>query len=133
MEWVNRVQSIVFSRVKKETIEKLETKYPDINFTTSEKSMTTPRFPTIVIKQIDSLERGQDLNGNLINAGLFSFQIDVVDNKTQSRANEIMYEVLNGMKKMRFTIVTMPISSITDGVYRSTARCRRLIGSGDIL
>ena len=132
MEWVLNLQSIIFSRVKNETTESLKKKYPEIRFTTSEKSETTPRFPNELIKQIGSVEQGQTLDGTTVNGGLFTFQIDVYDNQSQNRARQVMGEIVRIMKTMRFSIVAMPEFESSD-THRCTARFRRVIGASDIL
>lgn len=132
MEWVLNLQSIIFSRVKNETTESLKKKYPEIRFTTSEKSETTPRFPNVLIKQIGSVEQGQTLDGTTVNGGLFTFQIDVYDNQSQNRARQVMGEIVRIMKSMRFSIVAMPEFESSD-THRCTARFRRVIGASDIL
>ena len=78
-------------------------------------------------------EVGADLEGREINAGTFTFQIDVYDNRSQNRAKEVMSEVVRIMKGMRFFINSMPEFSSSNGIHRCTMRARRVIGSGDIL
>ena len=135
-DWIMLVPSLVFSRIKTDFSEKLKTEYgmTEKHFSTVNKSSTDPTFPFVYIHSLPASEQGGDLEGTTINAGLFSFQVDVYDNQSQSRARTVMREVVRIMKSMRFQVNAMPeFERSNDGVYRSTARFRRLIGSGDVL
>lgn len=126
------IDDIVFTRIKQGVSKKLKTKYPDITFTTNNREIKDAKFPCVYAHLLGSPERGQDLEGNSINAGYFTFQIEVYDNKTQKRSKEVMESVLMVMKSMRFEINFPEIQNVDD-VYRSVARCSRIIGSGDVL
>lgn len=127
--WTSEIQSRVFSRVKNKGTKALKASYPNIYFTTSDKVQTNPKFPTIYLHEVGSVEQGQDLDNTSINAVLFTIQIDVTDNESQNRVNEVMGEIVSIMKSMRFSVVTMPEFQNTDSIYRSTARFRRMIGN----
>ena len=127
------IETIVFSRVKAILTSKLKTKYPDISFTTSDKVKDKPKFPNVYIHMLGSQETGEDLENNTINGVLATFQIETTDNETQTRAKEVMDEVIKVMKSMRFSIISMPEFQNTDTAYRRVARCRRIIGNLDTL
>lgn len=134
IDWIMLVPSIVFSRIKSEFSTELQTEYgmSDTNFSTTDSSNKKAVFPFVFVKAMGSMEQGQTLDGENINAGLFTFQVDVYDNKTQYRARKVMGEVVRIMKSMRFEIVSMPEFESTD-VHRSTTRFRRIIGANDKL
>lgn len=135
-DWIMLVPSLVFSRVKADFSEKLKTQYgmTGTHFSTVNKSNTEPLFPFVYIHQLPTTEQGADLEGTTINAGLFAFQVDVYDSQSQARARTVMGEVVRIMKSMRFQVTSMPeFERSADGTYRSTARFRRMIGSGDVL
>lgn len=127
------LEGIVLTRVKSEFSDKIKKKYPDLTFTTTQKSDQIPKFPTVYIHLLPSPERGQDLSGNSINGIYANFQIEVSDNQNNSRAREVMNEVVRIMKTMRFSINEMPYSDYRDNTYYSLVRARRMIGSNDIL
>lgn len=131
--WTSDISSIVFTRIKAEGNKALKTKYPNIDFTASDRSRADPQFPTVLVREIGSIERGQDLEGSFINAVLCTFQIDVSDNVNQNRAKDVMNEIVKIMKTMRFTATAMPEFQNTDSTFRCVARFRRMIGAGDIL
>lgn len=134
-DWTDRISSVVFTRIKNEFSSSLKEKYKmtSSNFSTVGSSDTQAVFPFVYIQLFPSAEQGQDIEGNTINAGLFTFQIEVTDNQTQSRAKDVMSEVKRIMKSMRFTVQTTPTLEDTKDTHRAIMRCNRRIGSNDIL
>ena len=134
-DWTDRISSVVFTRIKNEFSSTLKTKYKmtSSNFSTVGSSDTPAVFPFVYIQLLPSAEQGQDIEGNTINAGLFTFQIEVTDNQTQARAKDVMSEVKRIMKSMRFTIQPTPEFKDTKDTHRAIMRCNRIIGSCDIL
>ena len=134
-DWTDRISSMVFTRIKNEFSSSLKTKYKmtSSNFSTVGSSDTPAVFPFVYIQLLPSTEQGQDIEGNTINAGLFTFQIEVTDNQTQSRAKDVMSEVKRIMKSMRFTVQPTPDIQDTKDTHRAIMRCNRRIGSDDIL
>lgn len=127
------VESKVYSRIKYGFSEEIKKQYPDLNFTTNNRALVDPKFPCVYIHLASCAEVGQDLDNTSINGGDYMFQIDVYDNKSQSRADTIMDEIVRIMKSMRFNIPEMPTFDNTQSEYRAVARFERIIGSGDIL
>ena len=134
-DWTDRISSVVFTRIKNEFSSTLKTKYKmtNSNFSTVGSSDTPAVFPFVYIQLLPSAEAGQDIEGNTINAGLFTFQIEVTDNQTQARAKDVMSEVKRIMKSMRFTVQPTPDIQDTKDTHRAIMRCNRRIGSDDIL
>lgn len=126
------VEDIVFTKIKNSVFNRMKSKYPKLNFTTDNRIRKDPEFPTVYVHLLGSPERGQDLEGKTINAGYFTFQIEVMDNQSQKRAKEVMESIIYVMKEMRFNI-DFPEIQNTNDYYRCIARCSRIIGSGDIL
>ena len=134
-DWTDRISSVVFTRIKNEFSSSLKTKYKmtDSNFSTVGSSNTPAVFPFVYIQLLPSTEQGQDIEGNEINAGLFTFQIEVTDNQKQTRAKDVMSEVKRIMKSMRFSVQPTPTLEDTKDTHRAIMRCNRRIGSDDIL
>lgn len=134
-DWTDRISSVVFTRIKNEFSSTIKKNYKmkDENFSTVGSSDTPAVFPFVYIQLLPSVEQGQDIEGNTINAGLFTFQIEVTDNQTQERAKEVMSEVKRIMKSMRFTVQCTPTLEDTKDTHRAIMRCNRIIGSCDIL
>lgn len=130
---LDSIESQIFSLIKAKFPDRVKKKYPDLNFTTSDKSATKPKFPTVYIHLMEPAEAGETLDGLSINAVTATFQIDVSDNQSQARADEVAREILHVMKTMRFKAITLPFHNNAGDVYRTTARYRRLIGAGDII
>ena len=134
-DWTDRISSVVFTRIKNEFSSTIKKNYKmkDENFSTVGSSDTPAVFPFVYIQLLPSTEQGQDIEGNTINAGLFTFQIEVTDNQTQARAKDVMSEVKRIMKSMRFTVQCTPTLEDTKDTHRAIMRCNRIIGSCDIL
>ena len=134
-DWTDRISSVVFTRIKNEFSSTLTTKYKmtSSNFSTVGSSDTPAVFPFVYIQLLPSTEQGQDIEGNTINAGLFTFQIEVTDNQSQTRAKDVMSEIKRIMKSMRFTVQPTPDIQDTKDTHRAIMRCNRIIGSDDIL
>ena len=134
-DWTDRISSVVFTRIKNEFSSTLKTKYKmtSSNFSTVGSRDTPAVFPFVYIQLLPSVEQGQDIEGNTINAGLFTFQIEVTDNQTQERAKDVMSEVKRIMKSMRFTVQPTPALEDTKDTHRAIMRCNRIIGFNDIL
>lgn len=134
-DWTDRISSMVFTRIKNEFSSSLKTKYKmtNSNFSTVGSSDTPAVFPFVYIQLLPSAEQGKDIEGNEINAGLFTFQIEVTDNQSQTRAKDVMSEVKRIMKSMRFTVQPTPTLEDTKDTHRAIMRCNRIIGSDDIL
>ena len=134
-DWTDRISSVVFTRIKNEFSSSLKTKYKmtSSNFSTVGSSDTPAVFPFVYIQLLPSTEQGQDLDGNEINAGLFTFQIEVTDNQSQTRAKDVMSEIKRIMKSMRFTVQPTPGIQDTKDTHRAIMRCNRRIGSDAIL
>lgn len=134
-DWIMRILSMVFTRIKSQFSGKIKTKLKmtDSNFSSTDSQNKKAVFPFVYINLLPAVEQGMDLEGTDINGGLFTFQIDVYDNQTQARAREVMGEVVRIMKTMRFEITAMPSFDSTDDTERMTARFQRSIDWNDIL
>ena len=134
-DWTDRISSVVFSRIKNEFSSTIKKNYKmkDENFSTVGSSDTPAVFPFVYIQILPGAEQGQDLDGTSVNAGLFTFQIEVTDNQTQARAKDVMSEVKRIMKSMRFEVQPTPKFEDTKDTHRATIRCSRVIGAGDKL
>lgn len=132
--WTKYIKSIVFTRIKTDGTTKLKEQFPNIYFTTSDKAQTNPKFPTVYLKKLQSAEKGRTLDGTTVNGALASFQIDVIDNKSDTNAENVADVVADIMKTMRFEMVGDPFpNSQSTGEYRCTSRWQRTIADKDIL
>lgn len=131
--WTSDIESMVFTRIKAKGNKALKSKYPNIYFTTSDKAQTNPKFPTVYLHEVGSIEQGMDLENTEINAVLNTIQVDVFDNESQERVKEVMSNIVKTMKSMRYTVISLPEFQNTSSTYRQTARFRRMIGKQDLL
>ena len=133
-QWVLQIPLLVFSRIKNRFPTDIKTKYGMTTSNFSDESTDNPpAFPFVFLHMLAPLEVGQTLDGESINGGNFTFQIEVYDNKKKSNALEVMSAVMDIMKSMRFEVVSMPEHFKTDNTHRYVARFRRIIGSLDVL
>lgn len=132
--WTSNIGSKVFTVIKAKATTKLQSKYPDINFTTSDRVPSDPKFPTVYVKRMQGDERGQDLEGTSVNAILSSFQIEVTSNISDTDAQEVADVVADIMKSMRYQMMGEPIAENTSSnTHRNVARYQRIVGFGDTL
>lgn len=130
---LDSLETQIFSLIKAKFSTKIKEKYKDLNFTTSDRSSTKPKFPTVYIHMLESPEIGETLEGTEINGVTATFQIEVTDNQNQTRADEVSKEALRIMKTMRFKAVGMPFHDNSGDTYRTVSRYRRGIAENDIL
>lgn len=127
----SNIESIVFTKIKTGVTKRLKTKYPDINFTTSNKITSSVKFPRIYIHLLESPEIGDTLEGSDLEALILSFLIEVYDSESQDRAKKVADEVLHEAKKLKFKMIGFPYSNNTDSQYRVTMRMRRAVCDQD--
>lgn len=130
---LDRLESQVFSRIKYGFSKSIKEKYPDLNFTTEDQSSTKPKFPTVYIHLMPSNSIGDTLEGEKVEGVGTSFQVDVTDNQSNSRAGEVANEVQRIMVSMGFKPRPIPYFDNTDSTHRSVARYYRGIGDDDVL
>ena len=128
------VDNLILTRIKNKTASKLGSKYSSltIKYTNNDRELLEPTFPTVFVKQLQTRAIGETFDGG-INAGDFTFQVDVYDNSSQTRAKDILKAIIAVMTDMYFTLATFPIFDNTTNVYRATARFTRVIGASDKL
>lgn len=142
--WTTDIPTIVFSRTVSDFSEDLKTKYKMQkltvngittwrNFSTSQVSETPPIFPYITVIELPGAEKGQDLEGTSVNGGLFTFQVDVYHNSSETIARNCMAEVFRVMKTMRFNGMQIPYPQSQSQEYRQIAQFSRVIGASDPL
>lgn len=127
------IESIVFSRLKNAVNKKLKKKYPDLSFTTSNKIGSNVKYPYVYVHLMDSPERGNNLEGDIISGVYASFQIEVNDLESQERAKDVAFCITEEMKKMRFQTTMFPYANNTDSNFRVITRFRRTIAQDDVL
>lgn len=135
-DWIMSISPMVFTRIKTEFSEKIKSKYnmTSDNFSAKEFNGKPPVFPFVSIKQMPAQITSSDLERCSISGMDFYFQIDVFDNTSQSRANEVMKEIVRIMvAKMKFQPKPSPSFDAMDDVHRMTARFERMIDYNDIL
>ncbi len=135
-QWIFDIETSIYARLKNEVIASLKSTYPDIFFTMEERIDSSTRFPTVYIHFLAGSEQGGDLEGSTINAINCTVQFEVVVNQSQglSGARKVTNEVVKQLKKMRFSVISLPeFQNVTTDTKRMVGRARRIIGQGDVL
>lgn len=132
-DWYMMIPLKVFTEIKRGFSQTIKDKYgmTDKNFSTVGSSDTPAVFPFVYVQTLPATEQGRDLIGTSVNGALFTFQVDVYSNKTQSDARKVMTEIVQIMKVLGFEITSMPSFQQANDVHRMTARFSRLIGAND--
>ena len=130
---IDDIQSRVFSRLVNKCPSTLKSKFPQLRFTTNDRLPQNPKFPSVYVHERSAMETAEDLENTTINAVITSFQIEVTDDSSMENATTVMNYVVNEMKVMRFSVITMPEFQNTQSVYRKVAVFRRTIADGDTL
>lgn len=130
--WTKIIQPKVFTAIKTKVSEKIQTKYPNIYFTTSDKTLTNPRFPTVYLKKLQGTEQGETMEKDL-NAIVSSFQVEVTDNANEANCIEIADLVMDVMNDMGYSVLGDSVQDNTDSVYRNIARYQRTIAKEDVI
>ena len=132
MSWIeDRIDSI-YSRVKHETIDVLSTEYPDLNFTQDDSENVDAKFPNVYMF-FDVIERGNTLDGGVINAVYMTVRTKVSVTKAQGNdvAREVNAVVRDELKKLFFIASGSPIPTTSGDVKVINANYQRVIGYDD--
>lgn len=128
--WVIDLDNIIFTRIDTKLNKALLKKYPDLYVTNSDLNTGVAKFPTVYVHVMPGIEQGNDLDGSTINAVLYALQLEVTStNQTQTK--DVMAELINVMKEMRFQVTAMPEFKNINTLYRQVCRVRRVIGADD--
>lgn len=139
--WIKIIQSKVFASAQSKGRERLKKtydytskkKFDSVNFTTSSKTLTNPKFPTVYLKKLQGQPRGRTLEDTKVNAILTTFQIEVYTNTNDTDAGIIADAMADIMIEMGFDMIGEPYADNSENVYRNVSRWQRLIGFGDKL
>lgn len=131
VSWASELEARIFTIVKSSLIDNgIMERYPTLRFVSPGKQYIPSDFPTVWIREIQSIEVGKDLDGTSINAVSENIQVDVISRERQISRN-IMNEVVVEFKKLRFNMSALPISTEDDLKSYCFARFNRTIGMSD--
>lgn len=132
--WVASLRTKIFNLIKEDIYEDLAEEYSDIFFTTSDKTATTSKFPTVYIDLASMVENGETTEISEVNSMLMTIEVKVMSNNSSTEALYISNVIMRTMKKLLFDTVSFPIASISgENLYQASARYRRNIASEDTL
>lgn len=132
--WSVSIRTRIYNLIKDDVYEGLKKSYPNIFFTTTDKTPTTSKFPTVYIDVASMVENGQTLENNEVSSLLITLEVKVLSNNSSNEAMNISNVILNSFKKFGFDMVSYPIPlSSGENVYQATARYRKNIADMDKL
>ncbi len=123
-DWITMLPLKVFTAIKRNFSETVKESYnmSDKNFSTVVSNDSPAVFPFVTVQMLPGNEIGQTFEANEIEAGMFTFQIDVFSNKTQTEARKVMNEIVQIMKKMGFRVAQIPYFNDTEDYHKMIAR-----------
>ena len=127
--WYMQIQSKVFTQVEY----MMKKKYPKLICTTKNENGQPAKFPTLFLHELQSIEQGQDLTNETVNAVLSTIEIQVWTNTTETDCRNIIAEAVNQMKALQYNVPSMPIVEVSDKISWGVVRCRRMVGNADKL
>lgn len=138
--WIKSIPSKVFTRLKIEGKKRIENtydsynkKFKNPNFTDTDRSSSTAKFPTIYLKKLQGKAIGRTLEDAKVNGIISSFQIEVTTNTTQNDS-EIISDIMSDlMVEMGYEMIGEPVPDNTGDVFRNISRWQRVIGYNDKL
>ena len=88
-------------------------------------------FPTLYVHELPSVEKGETLEGDTVAAVLSMIEIQSFA-KTREECMKLSSDASECMKNLKYSATMIPLTEKMDGgYYKSVARYRRLVGSGD--
>lgn len=130
--WIFNIETYVFTILKTEGKKKLQSKFPNINFTTSNKVSGTPIYPTVYIHENEGMEKGMDLENCTINAVLENIQVEVITDTSRNDCKKIASVLTDILKGMYFNISALPTFEEGGSYYRLIMRCSRTFGNDEL-
>lgn len=127
--WYMQIQSKVLTQVEY----MMKKKYPKLVCTTKNENGQPAKFPTLFLHELQSIEQGQDLTNETVNAVLSTIEIQVWTNTTETDCRNIIADAVNQMKLLQYNITGMPIVEVNDKIAWGVVRCRRMVGNADKL
>ena len=135
--WYAELEDRVFTVLRTKLNNAISTRYPHlvgkVTYTSDYEVNTSPHFPTVWFRQIDSDEIMEDIYGHSVNGIYMRCQCEVYA-QDERTAKRLSYECMSAMKSMGFSAYFLPKRSASrTGVARFVARYRRNVGVNDAL
>ena len=131
--WWGQVEKRIFTRFKTKLNKELSETFPNLYCTSTPLSTTAAKFPTAYFHMVDWSETGNDLQNTDTNAILATLQIDVKANTNKTDCETVIYQTIEVMKSMRFSLIGMPTYTASNNLFTGIVRFRRIIGQDDTI
>lgn len=103
------------------------------NFSLQQKDPSPATLPFIYLHQIVATETSRNLEADCINGGLFTYEIRVTSNVSQSEAKKIANAVGKAFKSMGFWATSLPLENDYNNLHVRISRWQRQIDEGDTI
>ena len=129
------LDDLIFTQLSDYVIEHIEgIELSDANFSTVDNDIAnTTVFPFIYLHCLPGVEIGNDLEGDTLKGGLFTYEVRVTSNDSQEEVNTIMNAVTQAMKTMKFRSTSLPAFSDSGNLHIKSARWQRNFCEGDVI
>ena len=131
-KWFLKILPNVFTQVQYMLVDRKEAPYPKMNCTTKSENTIT-KFPTMYLHELQPVEEGNNLVNDGVNAMLYTAEIQVWSNVSETECRAILSDAILEMKRMGFSVTMFPSVQTDNKIAWGAARFRRMIGAGDAL
>lgn len=129
--WFMGLENKFYTRIKYQLKDRKNAPYPKLNCTTVNQVSTPSKFPTLYLHELKPVELGNDLYGRQIAALLYTLEIQVYSDVSETDAKEIMARAIVEMKQMGFEVREFPDVGTSNKISTAIARFRRTIAYAD--
>lgn len=125
-EWYAGIQGRIFTQIQY----MLKKKYPDLNCTATNESITPAKFPSLYLHETQE-ERLQDLTNDSVNAVESTVYIKVWAHKPEINCRNILADATVELKRFGYNIKNLPSTTLNDQLAFGEIMARRVIGAND--
>lgn len=136
MVWYSQVETDIFTQIKYRLSNALLTTFPNLYITMDDSVIQEPKFPTVYIHFMQSVELAKNLDGTDVNAIQLTVQYEITVSKEQGMnvARMVYGELATILKNMAFTMMSLAdFENNSNDTKRMVGRSRRIIGNGDTI
>lgn len=126
------LESDVMTKIKYGLSKDIRSKFPNMSFG-NQPADTSQGFPNVDIHQGTAVEKGQTLEGNVINNALIPFTVTVRTNTSKEEARTVIYAIMYFMKASCWNIVGFPVYSKDSNIHTYILNIRRYVAPDDTI
>jgi len=124
------MESIITTQLKARVPKLTEHEFKGLSFS-NEQTDAVPSFPNVYVHELDVSEVGSSIPNQEIHAIRDTLQIDVSTNTNKAEARTVTNACIFALKRLRYSVIMMPIYQKDNNIHRFVFRVRRIVASGD--